>query len=365
MLRVTHDELETFATDLIEALGSPPEIAGTVAEALVGADLRGHGSHGTRRLATLYPEMIEDGDLDPAAEPAVERRGPTTAQVDGDNGWGHVAGERAVEVGVEAAREHAVAAVGVRNATHMGRIGAYGERAAEAGMLFVAFVNTGGTAAMAAAPGSTDRNLSVNPVAVGVPTADALEFPIVLDISTGQVAHGKIMEKAVAGEPLPEGWAIGDDGDPLTDAAAFEDGAGAVYPLGGPAFGFKGAGLSILLELFAGMVADAAVHGQEVTRGVNNAGAFLVVDPAQFGSPEAHRDRVAALADHLRSIDYRDDVPTGETMAGDRALLPGEPEHEALTERRTDGIPFDAGAVEALSDVADALGVTTRPAGFE
>jgi len=366
MPRVDADELEAFAGDVIEAFGSPPETAATVAASLVAADLRGHGSHGTRRLATLYPEMIDDGDLDPAAEPAVERESPTAALVDAHNGWGHVAGRLGVDVAVEAASERTVAAVGVRNATHMSRIGWFAERAADAGMLFVACVNTGGTAPMAAAPGSTDRNISVNPITMGVPSFGALPFPVVLDVATGQVAHGKIMERAVAGEPLPEGWAIGDDGRPLTDAEAFEEGEGAVYPLGGPSFGFKGAGLSLLLELFAGVVADAAVHGQGVIRGVNNAAALFVVDPEWFGSRADHRDRVASLAEHLRSIDYREDVPTGESMHGDRAMLPGEPEHEALLERRADGVPFDAGAVDALAAVADDVGIDPgdRPAAF-
>jgi uncharacterized oxidoreductase len=365
MPRIDAAELEAFATDVVEALGSPPEVAAGVAESLVAADLRGHGSHGTRRLATLYPTMIEDGDLDPAAEATVVRESPTAAQVDARNGWGHVAGRLGVDVGVEKAREHAVAAVGVRNATHMGRIGGFAERATDAGMAFVGFVNTGGTAPMAAAPGSTDRNLSVNPVSLGVPSFGALDFPAVLDIATGQVAHGKIMERAVAGDSLPEGWAIGDDGEPLTDAGAFEDGEGAIHPLGGPEFGFKGAGLSMLIELLAGIVADAAIHGQDVARGVNNAGSFLVVDPDWFGTREANRARVAALADHLGSIDYRDDVPTGETMKGESARLPGAPEHDALTERREAGIPLDPDAVAALVAVADDLGIGERPAAFE
>jgi LDH2 family malate/lactate/ureidoglycolate dehydrogenase len=52
-------------------------------------------------------------------------------------------------------------------------------------------------------------------------------------------------------------------------------------------------------------------------------------------------------------------------MQGERTMVPGEPEHELATARRADGIPFDAGAVEALSRVADDLGVTSRPSGFE
>jgi uncharacterized oxidoreductase len=364
MQQVDAAALEAFATAVVETLGSPTDVARVVADSLVTADLRGHGSHGTRRLATHYPGMIDAGDLDPAAAPTVSRPTETAAVVDGQNGWGHVAGRRAVETGVELAREHAAAVVGVRDATHMGRIGWFAEQAAEAGILSVALVTLGGTSRLVAAPGSTGRNLSVNPIAMGAPSFGAVPHPIVLDVATGQVAHGRIVEKRLAGEPMPEDWAVDGEGDPLTDPAAFDDKDGAILPLGGLSFGHKGAALSLLVELFVGVVADAAVHGQGVSRGVNNAATFLFVDPERFGSRAAHCDRVAALAAHLDAIDTDERIPTGETIMGERIRLPGAPEYEAATERRENGIPFDDGAVRRLTDLATELDVEPLPPGF-
>ncbi len=364
MARIAVEELKSFATALIQALGSPPEIAQVVAESLVGADLRGHGSHGVRRLSTLYPTMIDAGDLDPTAEPTIEHEGATAAKIDGQQGWGHYTGRRAVELAVEKARDGPVAAVGVKNGAHLGRIGEFVERAAMEGILAVAFVNTGGTGEMAAAPGTTDRNISVNPLAVGIPTFGAVEFPVVLDIASGQVAHGKIMKKALAGDPLPPDWAIGNDGEPLHDAQAFEDGLGAILPLGGEQFGYKGAGLSLTLELVAGLIGDNAVHGETAPFRVNNGVGLFAVDPTWFLSEEGCRNRVSALADHLREQEYDPDLVTPPGKEGTHPQLPGEPEYHHRQERESAGIPLDDGAIANLRETAADHGITDLPAGF-
>lgn len=363
MPRVDAGELESFARALVEAFGTPEGIAAEVAEALVGADLRGHGSHGVRRLGTLYPRMVDAGTLVPDATPTVERERAAAARVDGGRGWGHHAGRYAADLAVEKAREGAVGAVGLRNAAHLGRLGEYAERAADAGVCLVSCINTGGLSPSIAVPGTTERGLPNNPYALGVPTYDVLPFSVVLDVAMSQVAHGKIMKRDVAGEPLPEEWAIGGTGEPLTDAGAYEAGEGAILPLGGAAFGYKGAGLAVAAELLAGMVADGAVIGQDVSGRVNNGAVFVALDPEWFSSREANRARVEALVEHVRSLERREGTPTGQAW-GDEWLLPGEPEYERRTAREAEGVPLDEGTVAMLSAVADERGVDERPAGF-
>ncbi|NHN61667.1 MULTISPECIES: Ldh family oxidoreductase [Halorussus] len=72
-----------------------------------------------------------------------------------------------------------------------------------------------------------------------------------LDVATSQVAHGKIRERAASGDPVPPDWTVTEPGEPETDAAAFEDGSGALLPLGGTASGYEGFGLAVVAELFA------------------------------------------------------------------------------------------------------------------
>lgn len=362
--RVPVGELELFARDVVRAYGAPDTTAGQVASSLVEADLRGHRSHGTIRLPMLYRRMLDAGVIDPTATPEVLDGAGATARVDGNHAFGQVVGRRAVEAVTERAAEHGVAAVGVRNAAHLGRIGEWAERATERGFLFAAWVNTGGLAPLVAPPGSATRRLATNPIAFGIPSFGALEFPLVLDVATSQVAHGKVSKRAVEGEALPDGWAVDSTGEYVTDAESFEDGTGSLLPLGGLIAGYKGFGLAVVAELFAGILGDASVAGQDSDGIVSNAATFLAVDPDRFSGPGANRARVEALVDYLRSADYPEAIPTGEAARGDRALLPGEAEHRTRTDRETAGIPLAPQTVALFVDLAEELGAGEIPPSF-
>lgn len=355
MPRLDAADLEPFLRDLLIAADVPEPPASAVAESLVAADLRGHGSHGALRVP-LYVDWIRAGGLEPGAEPIVDERTATTAHIDGNGTFGQVVGRRAVDLLIERA-EGGVATVGIRNAAHLGRVGEWVERGAEDGYLFGAFVNTGGAAQTVAPPGSADRRLSTNPVAFGVPTFDATTFPVVLDMATSQVAHGKVRERTATGEDLPPDWTTDADGDPISDPEAFEAGAGAMLPLGGRTSGYEGFGLAVIAELFAKIVGDGSVAGQQNPPFPENAALFLAIDPLAFTTREALEDRLAALAAHLASAERRAAVPLGPGASGDRALLPGEPEHRTAEERQTSGVPLAEGVATSLDDLADELGV--------
>ena len=361
---VPAEELEPFARDIVRAYGADETSAEQVAESLVEADLRGHRSHGTIRLPMLYRRMLDEGVINPGATPEVIGGTGTTAAVDGHNAFGQVVGRHAVDAATERAAEHGVAAVGVRNGAHLGRIGEWAERAAGDGFLFGAWVNTGGLAPLVGLSGSADRRIATNPIAFGSPSFGALEFPVVLDMATSQVAHGKITKRAVEGEPLPEGWVVDPDGEYITDAERFEEGEGAILPLGGLTSGYKGFGLAVIVELFAGVLGDAFVAGQDAEGVVNNAAAFVAVDPDRFSSREANRARVEALAENIASADYPEAVLPGDAARGDRAMIPGEPEHRTRTERAADGIPLAAETVALFVDLAEELGVEELPPSF-
>ena len=136
--------------------------------------------------------------------------------------------------------------VGLRNCGHLGRLGDWAEMAAEAGQVSLHFLNTSG--AQRVAPfGGSDRRLSTNPMAIGVPLAGGP--PAILDITTSTVAEGKLMVALNKGEQVPEGWIVDKHGKPTTDPKDFYDG-GALLTIGA----HKGSGLSILTDLLAGAI---------------------------------------------------------------------------------------------------------------
>ncbi|ESS12602.1 MAG: malate/L-lactate dehydrogenase [uncultured archaeon A07HR60] len=360
MPTIEPERLTEAATAILEGMGTPPAQAATVAASLVDADLSGHGSHGTIRLSSSYAGMVSSGHIEPAQTPTVTAVDGSTVQVDGRRGFGQLTGREAVDVGIETAAEHGVSVVGIRNGSHLGRIGEWAARAADHGMIFVALVNTGLATKTVTVPGSAERLLSTNPIGFGIPGFDALEFPVVVDQATSQVAHGKITARSVDKDEVPPGWTIDDNGEPVRDAGQFEDGVGAILPLGGTNTGHKGFGLAVAMELIAGILGGSRVFGQGESGNVNNGAAFFVVDPLVFTDRETAGSRVAALAEHLRAADHSTAVPTPDSMKGDKLLLPGEPEHMTAQERRDTGIPVSVERIAAMQDTAAELGVRAR-----
>ncbi len=359
MQRIQPEALLDATTKLLESFGMETPEAESVAASLVSAEIRGHNSHGVIRLATMYGDMIDVGSIDPKATPIVERHSPAVISVDGNRAFGQLTGEYIVDTGIEAAEEVGISVVGVRGGCHLGRIGEWAERAAEEGFVTFGFINSGGTSRTVTVPGSADRLFATNPITIGIPTFDELEFPIVLDMATSQVAHGKITKLAVDEGTIPEGWTVTETGEDVVDAVAFEEGKGALLPVGGQTSGRKGYGLALCSELFAGIFGRGEVVGQDENEYVNNAGVFMFVDPLRFSSQEEIEAVIRTVHDQIENANYPDAVETGYATKGDRALLPGEPEHQKRIEYEADGIPLTDGAIDALNDLAEERGVET------
>ena len=364
MISVDVGDLETFARTSLQQFVDDEDDARAIAASLVGSDLAGHRSHGVLRVPS-YANMVERGWLNPSAEPTLERESPTTARLDARRAFGQLVGRRAVELLTEKARAEGVATVGISDSGHLGRIGEWADAVASEGLCFAAFVNLEGGAQRIAPPGSADRRLGTNPVAFALPTFDALPFEIVLDMATSQVAHGKIIERDGSEKTLPESWTIETTGEPVDVAAAFEDGVGALLPVGGRDTGHKGYGLAVIAELFAATMGGGSVSTDPEQGWNGNAATFVAIDPERFTDRETMADNVTALRAHLRSADPTDDYETDTNEPYD-VLLPGESEYRTARKYRRNGVPFPEQVLESLRtfaverDIEDVL-----PAPFE
>lgn len=354
MVRIEPDELVDFAGALLEGAGAPSGHARDVARSLVGADLRGHSSHGVLRVP-LYVQLVGES-IRPAAEPVVRHREGAVARLDGQGAWGQVVGRRATELLAELAVEHGIGAVGIGGSAHLGRLGEWAERLAAAELASVVLVKS--RSPMVAPAGGVGRLLSTNPICLGLPSFDELEYDVVLDMATSQVAHGKIRDAAAADQPLPDAWTVDTDGGPVASAAAFEAGDGAIRPLGGEVSGYKGFGLAVMVELFAGIFGDAPVLGQhDAPPGFNDA-LLVAADPRRFTTRERAAERVAALVDRLRAATYPSTVSAGLAAGGDDARLPGEVEYERARDQERHG-------VDLADPVARQLGTFAVEQGLE
>jgi len=336
------EPLETLARDVFQAIAVPPAGAAWMATLLVRANLRGHDSHGVIRVPQ-YVASWKKGEADPKAEPVVVQDGPATALVDGKGGFGQIVARRGMEVAMAKAAAIGVAAVGVYNSNHIGRLADYTEMALERDMLAFLAVNAGGAGQRMAPWGGRAPRLSTNPFAFACPTGSAV--PISFDVATTVAAEGKVRVKRNRKEQTPPGWLIDADGKPTTDPnALYGKPEGSILPVGG----HKGYSLALMVEVLGGIMARAG-HSRENPGPVMNGIFMVVVDIARFVSPHNFRSEVDDLIRYLKTSP----VAPGAS----EIMYPGEPEARAEAERRQKGIFVEEETWGQIAQAARDLGV--------
>ena len=345
--RFAQAELQTFAEAIFRAGGSDEEEARIVAAHLVESNLVGHDSHGVMRIYK-YVDWVRAGQVLPNRHAGIVSDSGAAVVIDGGFGYGQVIGLEAMEIAVARARAHGFSVTAIRNSGHLGRIGAWAEYLANAGLVSFHFVNTSGFGILVAPHGGSDRRLSANPVAAGVPVEGGR--PLILDIATSVIAEGKIQVARNKGEKLPAGTVVDGAGRPTTDPEAFyADPPGAIFPFGG----HKGSGLSFFCEILAGSLTGGHASNPKsptAKRLVNNM-LSLALDPVAFSGTEYFQEDVKRL------IAWTTASPPIEP--GGSVLLPGEIEDRVRAERSANGIPIDGETWARIVAAAVSLGVPT------
>lgn len=229
---LTSEQLHQVLVDVLQALGTPDDLARIVAGGLRNANLEGHDSHGLLRLP-WYAQGVREGRVHPEARAGVARRRGAVASVSTRWGWGQPAASLAAQTAAELAGEHGVGAVVLQDSPHVGRLSDYVELIAARGRVGMAVANTG---VIVAPFGGRDRRLGTDPIAFAIPRAQGRR-PIVADFATSVIAEGKVRVALAAGLPVPPGAVIDSEGRPSDDPEAFFAGGSLL-----PAQGYKGYG---------------------------------------------------------------------------------------------------------------------------
>ena len=193
-MRIGHERLKNLVETIFGAAGCRPPESERIAHYLVEANLVGHDSHGVIRVPT-YVTWLREDKVRANQELKVLFENDVIAIVDGQFGFGQVMGERAMQVGIAKCAKLGLAAVALRNPGHLGRIGDWAELAAHAGLLSLHFVNTSGVGILVAPVGGSERRLSANPVAAGIPVRNGP--PIIWDISTSMSPKAKSVSRSI------------------------------------------------------------------------------------------------------------------------------------------------------------------------
>ncbi len=358
------DVVERFMADVFCGLGVPEEEARICATVLITSDLRGIESHGVGRLKYYY-DRIRAGVQFTQTRIEVVRESETTALVDGHHGMGHVIATYSMRLAMRKARQYGLGAVTVRNGTHFGIAGYYPLMAAAEGM--VGFTVTNARPAIAPTF-STEPMLGTNPIAFAAPSD--MPFPFCLDGATSITQRGKIEVAARAGKPVPEGWVIDAEGNPLTDPERILEDLGAataaLLPLGGAGeelAGYKGYGLAVMVEILSAALSggvfmkDLLGFADDGSRRPYMLGHFfLAIDIEHFVPLDVFRRITGQIMRELQN---------GRRAPGqERIYVAGEKEYEREKVVRERGVPVNQNLRRELQVMRDELSIPGYEAYF-
>ena len=260
------ESLKGFVAEIFAKLGVPAEAARLTAAALVAADVEGLSSHGVA-LVPIYVERMLAGSVSPETEPTVMHDAGSTIVLDACHILGPLSSDWTLPMVSERAREHGLACVTVRNASHFGNAAFWARQIAEGGLVGIVMCNS---RACKAPPGGVERLTGANSLAIALPSTDP--HPFVVELDPGGVP---------------------------ADAAA------AIATMLVPGAAAKGFGLAAAIDLLCGGLSGGAL-GPEVgafdgdpAQPYGCAHLFMAIDPTRFGVAGLG-ERVARYAARIR-----------------------------------------------------------------
>ena len=278
-------------------------------------------SHGVNRFPKFI-EYIKKGWVLPDAEPVKVSGLGGMEQWNGNLGPGPLNAVEATDRAMALAAANGIGCVALSNTNHWMRGGLYGWKAAKEGFVFIGWSNT---IANMPAWHAADNRLGNNPLVIAIPYAGEA---IVLDMAMSQYSFGAIEMATLKNEQLGVPGGYDTAGKITTDPKEIMQSKKGL-PIGY----WKGAGLSLLLDMLAALLSGGkAVHDisrQEMEIGLSQI--FIAIDTKALSN--------------FKSIDWllqqiiSDYHQSESVVAGERILYPGERVLMARKENMEKGIP--------------------------
>lgn len=318
--------------------------AKTVAQVLTNADARGVHSHGVVRMEG-YTACLQSGGVKANARHTIVTEGDSFALIDANGGLGIPVSVEAECMAIQKAKKHGIGIVNVRGSHHHGACGYYSIQSAKQGLIGLA-MSTGDI--IMAAAGAAEDSIGNNPFSYALPAG---RYGVICyDIAMSTVAMGKVAMAADEGRQIPLGWMLDRDGNPTTDPWSYAHG-GTMVPFGG----YKGYGLSMMVESLAGILSGAAllkdIHAwnKDPERCGNVGHCFIAIDPAQINPGFDVAARAEEMIEQLRSHRKAPGVT--------HIYFPGEIEQDREADAQRNGIALPIASEHALERVALLTGV--------
>lgn len=322
-IRIEFEKMQSEFRRILLKLGFTGPRASECAGIFAENSLDGINSHGVNRFPR-FVEYIRKGYVKVNAEPRLVHNAGMIEQWDGQLGPGPLNAMRSATRAMELAGKGGLGCVALAHTNHWMRGGTYGWHAARQGFAFIGWTNT---IANMPAWGATDCKLGNNPLVLAVPFGNEA---IVLDFAMSQYSYGKMEALQLQNKELPTLGGYTMKGIPTNDPGEILE---SQRPL--PVGFWKGAGLSLLLDIFAailsGGLSTAQISRNKTEFDVSQV--FIAFDLQKLHHFPSIGIAISGIISDLKnSIPDHPDIPV---------VYPGERVLRTRNENFIKGIPVD------------------------
>ena len=341
---VKEEDVRAATATIFRKMGLSDEDADIATDVLITSDLRGCESHGVSNMLRAYVYQYGREILNPTPDVQVLRDSPVAATWDADQGLGLQVGPKAMQTAIDKANATGIGAVAVQNCGHVGMLAYYPLMAIPEDMIGICMVSAGG--GLQVPLWGTKPIFGTHPIAWGAPT-DKMP-PFVFDVATTQVAANKLMLTRRIGSNLEPGWITGLDGSPIMEAVDSPDYGGFfMLPFGGSREngGHKGTGFAAIVDIMSGILSGNK--------------------PGSMAKPNRHSQFVMAIKVEafIDTVEFKADLDTllerissmAPIQDQQRVLYAGLIEHEEVTKRKAEGIPYHREVVDWFNEISSEL----------
>ncbi len=329
-LLIPQAEMQATFEAILAKNGFRAAKAATCAAVFTGNSIDGIYTHGVNRFPRFI-KYLQEGFVKADAEPSLVSKFGGIEQWNGNLGPGPLNAIHATETAMNLAHENGIGCVGLAKTNHWMRGGTYGWQAAKAGYVFIGWTNT---IANMPAWGATDAKLGNNPLVLAIPYKDEA---IVLDMAMSQYSFGAMELAALKNEKLSVAGGYDKAGN-LTDDPNLILESWRSIPVGY----WKGAGLSLLLDLLAAILSGGwsthEISQSKVEYSVSQV--FIAIDIKKLGNHSSISQVIQNIID-----DYHQSMAINDSK---KITFPGERVLKTREKNLANGIPVLASVWEEI-----------------
>lgn len=344
---VNFHSLRSNVFQLFKAAGLDAKDSAIITDVLVDAELNGVSTHGVSMVPAHIRKIKKSYNIHGVLKPV--REGNCFTVFDADNMIGMLSAYQAMMFAISEAKGKGLFLVLCNHANTFSTASYYVQMAVDAGMIGVSFCNT---PSQMAPLGGKEKLLGTNPLAIGIPAKKENAF--IFDMATSIVSKSRINDAVHEGrQTIPFGWATDEDGMPTDNPLKAMK--GMILPMAGA----KGCGLSMAIDMLAGVLSGAASLDKvgrfyPIENGCMNVGhAFLVIDPKIIWGDDFYEE----------TDRYLNRIRTSQGVGEATVIAPGDNRQHIREKNLTEGILLTNRIFEELNNLMIDLNIEALPWG--